>query len=185
MFASCSIFQIYNSGIASLILLLRNINIYWTIQIFRAEYRLEICRDRRDRRSCKNSSNCVNFSWKQRIFLQNLHINMKFTHLFGKFAHPFLFQLLKFNIFISINHLYWNLAALFLAKLVPIYAFLVCKTFGTKIRSCKIFDKFQVWVTHINFKLKIATKYFITWFATSTEIWELKSNFIYQSIASS
>ena len=106
--------------------------------------RLEICRDRRDRRSCKNSSNCVNFSWKQRIFLQNLHINMKFTHLFVKFAHPFLFQLLKFNIFISINHLYWNLAALFLAKLVPIYAFLVCKTFGTKIRSCKFFDKFQV-----------------------------------------
>ena len=111
-----------------------------------SDTRLEICRDRRDRQSCINSSNCVYFSWKQRISLQNLHINMKFTHLFGKFAHPFLFQLLKFNIFISINHLYWNLAALFLAKLVPIYAFLVCKTFGTKIRSCKIFDKFQVWV---------------------------------------
>ena len=109
-----------------------------------SDTRLEICRDRRDRQSCKNSSNCVYFSWKQRISLQNLHINMKFTHLFGKFAHPFLFQLLKFNIFISINHLYWNLAALFLAKLVLIYAFLVCKTFGTKIRSCKIFDKFQV-----------------------------------------
>ena len=31
-----------------------------------------------------------------------------------------------------------------LAKLVPVYAFLVCKIFGTKLRSCKIFDKFQV-----------------------------------------
>ena len=55
-----------------------------------SDTRLEICRDRRDRQSCKNSSNCVYFSWKQRISLQNLHINMKFTHLFGKFAHPFL-----------------------------------------------------------------------------------------------
>ena len=79
---------------------------------------------------------------------------MKFTHSFGKFAHPFLFQVLRFNIFISINHLYWNLAALFLAKLVPIYAFFVCKTFGTKIRSCKIFDKFQVWL-QVQFSIKL------------------------------
>ena len=52
--------------------------------------RLEICRDRHDQRSCKIFSNCVNFSWKQRVSLQNLRINMKFTHLFGKFTHPFL-----------------------------------------------------------------------------------------------
>ena len=69
---------------------------------------------------------------------------MKFTNSFSKFTHPFL-------------HSYWNFtfsfqsiiyieiyAVLLLAKSVPIYTFLVCKVFGTKIRSCKIFDKFQV-----------------------------------------
>ena len=57
--------------------------------------RLEICRDRHDRRSCKNISNYVNFSWKQGPSLQNLRRSMKFTHLFGEFTHPFL-------------QIYWN-----------------------------------------------------------------------------
>ena len=37
-----------------------------------------------------------------------------------------------------------------MAKLVPVYAFLVCKIFGPKIQSCKFFDKFQVWPSSIN-----------------------------------
>ena len=38
--------------------------------------RLEICRDRRDRRSCKIFVSCVNFSRKQRSFF----LFCKFTH---------------------------------------------------------------------------------------------------------
>ena len=48
--------------------------------------RVEICRDRR---SCKIVSSCVIFSRKQRISLQDLRRNMKFTHIFGKFTHTF------------------------------------------------------------------------------------------------
>ena len=33
----------------------------------------------------------------------------------------------------------------FLVKIVAIYALLVCKIFNRKIRSCKFFDKYQVW----------------------------------------
>ena len=44
--------------------------------------RLEICRDRRDRRSCKIFVSCVNFPRKQRSFLHILqvqaHCNVKF-----------------------------------------------------------------------------------------------------------
>ena len=40
--------------------------------------RLGICRDRRDRRSCKFFVSCVNFSIKQRSFL---HILQVYTHL--------------------------------------------------------------------------------------------------------
>ena len=36
-----------------------------------------------------NFSSCAKFSRKQRVSLQNLQRNMKFTHLFGKFAHTF------------------------------------------------------------------------------------------------
>ena len=32
-----------------------------------------------------------------------------------------------------------------LAKVAKIYEFLVCNIYGLKIRSCKVFDKFQVW----------------------------------------
>ena len=48
--------------------------------------RLEISRDRR---SCKIFSSCVIFSRKQRVSLQDLGRNMKFTHIFGKFTHTF------------------------------------------------------------------------------------------------
>ena len=37
-----------------------------------------------------------------------------------------------------------HLCSFFLVKKVAIYALLVCKFFGHKIRSCKFFDKYQV-----------------------------------------
>ena len=37
-------------------------------------------------------------------------------------------------------------AAFLLAKIAAIYVFLLCKIVGLKIRSCKIFGKFQGWV---------------------------------------
>ena len=109
--------------------------------------RLEICRDRRDRRSCKIFPSCVNFSGKQRVSLSNLHRNMKFTQLFGNFTH------ISFKT-IEIIHIHFNFnkrdhqcshkRCFIVAKKVALYALLVCKIFGPKIRSCKIFDKFQV-----------------------------------------
>ena len=46
--------------------------------------RLEICHDRRDRRSCKIFATCVNFSKKQRSFLNifqvYIHLNVNFLH---------------------------------------------------------------------------------------------------------
>ena len=64
------------------------------------------CCDCHDRRSWKNSS-CVNLSRKQCVSLQNLRRNMKFTHLFGKFTHPFLQNYwtftFSFQIFIHIE----------------------------------------------------------------------------------
>ena len=110
-------------------------------------FRLEICRDRRDRRSCKIFPSCVNFSRKQRGSLSNLHRNMKFTQLFGDFTH------ISFKT-IEIMHIHFNFnkrdyqcshkRCFIVAKKVVLYALLVCKIFGPKIRSCKIFDKFQV-----------------------------------------
>ena len=96
-------------------------------------------------------SNCVNFTRKQRLSLQNLRRNMKFTHIFGKFTHTFsktieIYILLHF-IFNKKRTKIINAdiyAVLLLAKKVTIYAFLLCKLFGSKIRSCKIFDKFHV-----------------------------------------
>ena len=46
--------------------------------------RLGICRDHRDRRSCKIFVSCVNFSRKQRSFL---HILQVYTHLNVNFLH--------------------------------------------------------------------------------------------------
>ena len=108
--------------------------------------RLEICRDRRDRRSCKIFPSCVNFSRKQRGSLSNLHRNMKFTQLFGDFTH------ISFKT-IEIMHIHFNFnkrdyqcshkRCFFVAKKVVLYTLLVCKIFGPKIWSCKISDKFH------------------------------------------
>ena len=48
--------------------------------------RVEICRDRHDRRSCKICASCVIFSGKQRDFLHNLHKTSRFTHTKCDFA---------------------------------------------------------------------------------------------------
>ena len=95
-------------------------------------------------RSCKIFSNCVNFSWKPWVSLQNLRINMKSTHLFGKFRHPFLQSYWNFTFSFKLIICIKIYAVLLLAKLVPIYAFLVCKFFGSKFRLCKFFYKFQI-----------------------------------------
>ena len=78
---------------------------------------------------------------------------MKFTHIFGKFTYTFS---KTFEIYILLHFIFNKkgtkiinadfYAVLLLAKKVTIYAFLVCKLFGPKIRLCKIFDKFQVWL---------------------------------------
>ena len=72
-------------------------------------------------------------------FLQNLRINMEFTHLSSKFYTTFSPQMLKFYILISIDHLYWNLCCFIVGKISP-YLRTVCDFFGTKIWSCKIID---------------------------------------------
>ena len=46
--------------------------------------RLEICHDRRDRRSCKIFATCVKFSKKQRSFLNIFQV---YTHLNVNFLH--------------------------------------------------------------------------------------------------
>ena len=51
---------------------------------FSSTFRLEICRDRRDRRSCKIFVSCVNFSKKQRSFLLIWQV---YTHLNANFIH--------------------------------------------------------------------------------------------------
>ena len=98
----------------------------------------------------KQISSCLNSSRKQRVSLQNLCRNIKFTPLFGKITHTFTKKLLNIYIFTSISKRkrtklnYINIyAALLLAKIAAIYVFLECKNVGPKIWSCKIFDKFQ------------------------------------------
>ena len=54
--------------------------------------RVEICRDRHNRRSCKISASCVNFSGKQCNISHNLRTTTRFTHTKGDFA----LELLKF-----------------------------------------------------------------------------------------
>ena len=49
-------------------------------------FRVEICRDRHDRRSCKICASCVNFPGKQRDFSHNLRRITKFTHTKRDFA---------------------------------------------------------------------------------------------------
>jgi len=75
-------------------------------------------------------------------------MNMKYTNLFGKFTHTFSPKLLKFYILILIsikkdqNDLCWNLTCF-----IVIFASLVCKFFYPNIRSCKIFEHFQVCIS--------------------------------------
>ena len=54
--------------------------------------RVEICRDRHDRRSCKICANCVNFPRKQGDFLHNLRRTSGFTHT----KYDIALKLLKF-----------------------------------------------------------------------------------------
>ena len=49
-------------------------------------HKLEICRDRRDRRSCKICDSCVNFPEKQSNFSHNLRRTTRFTHTKYDFA---------------------------------------------------------------------------------------------------
>ena len=55
--------------------------------------RVEICRDRHDRRSCKICASCVNFSGNQRDFSHNLRRTTRFTHTKCDFS----LKLLKFD----------------------------------------------------------------------------------------
>ena len=57
-----------------------------------AESRVEICRDRHDRRSCKICASCVNFPRRHRNFSHNLRRTSRFTHTKCDFA----LKLLKF-----------------------------------------------------------------------------------------
>ena len=61
-------------------------NLSWrsSLSIWSLWSRLGICRDRRDRWSCKSFVSCVNFSRKQRSFL---HILQVYTHLNVNFLH--------------------------------------------------------------------------------------------------
>ena len=64
--------------------------------------RLEICRNRRGRRSCTIFSICIIF-FKQCVPLLNLCRSMKFTHLIGEFLHTFFFSPKLFNFYTLIS----------------------------------------------------------------------------------
>ena len=68
-------------------------------------------------------------------------LNTSFLQNYWTFRYSFHFQQKKEQ-----NHLYWICAVSSMAKVAAINVFLVCKIFGLKIQSCKIFDKFHVWV---------------------------------------
>ena len=76
--------------------------------------RVEICRDRHDRRSCKICANCVNFPGNQCNVSHNLHRTTRFTHTKCDFA-------LK-NIKILHTQINFNNKA---TKITDIYAFLL------------------------------------------------------------
>ena len=97
----------------------------WIIRFSYIRYKLEICHDRHDGRSCKNISSCVIFSRKQRFSLKvcveiwnlvNYLVSLKTHFLRNYWKFTFSFQ----------NDLNWN-AVLSFAKIVTIFAFLVCK----------------------------------------------------------
>ena len=88
--------------------------------------RLGICRDRRDRRSCKIFVSCVNFSRKQRSFSHILQVH---THLNVNFLHNNLHILFNFNQKRAKLLIMMHFRCLLLAKIVSIYAFSVLKIF--------------------------------------------------------
>ena len=108
---------------------------------FRLIFRVEICHDRRDRQSCKICASCVNFP-------EN---NVLSCIIFVKVHAKCDFTVEILHIELNLNENWLNLLILIhlrcfnLSILVIIYTLLVCKTFGLKIRSCKFFDKSQVW----------------------------------------
>ena len=61
-----------------------------------------------------------------------------------------------------------NLRCLFLVKIVAIYALLVCKTFGLKIRSRKFFDKSHVCLSSA--RLTSSKRSSTTWWSSSSSI---------------
>ena len=64
----------------------------WASNIIKAKTRVEICRDRHGRRSCKICASCVNFPGNQRDVSHNLRRTTRFTHTRCDFA----LKLLKF-----------------------------------------------------------------------------------------
>ena len=93
--------------------------------------RLEICHWW----SCKIFSSCVNFFQKTTHFSAKFAQKYEIHSIIGTFILTFCLKLLKFYIF------YVN----FNKKGTYLRALLVCKIFGLKIGSFKMFDKFQVW----------------------------------------
>ena len=112
-----------------------------------ANSRVEICRDRHDRRSCKICASCVNFPGKKRNFSHNLRRTSRFTHTKCDFAKLLKLDTLKKILtkkllkYLIVMHLH---CLFFLDKIVAIYALSVCKIFSPKIWLCKFFDKSQV-----------------------------------------
>ena len=58
----------------------------WASNIIKAKTRVEICRDRHGRRSCKICASCVNFPGNQRNVSHNLRRTTRFTHTKCDFA---------------------------------------------------------------------------------------------------
>ena len=78
--------------------------------------RVEICRDRRDWRSCKIFVSCVDFFRKQCSFLHILQVYTQNLHILLNFSRK------RANLLIM-----RHFRCLLLAKIVSIHAFSVCK----------------------------------------------------------
>ena len=103
-----------------------------------SQFTVEICNDRRDRRSCKICASCVKFSRKQHILFCKNCVEVKYLYAISVILH----KRNKKNDLISwFGCIY---AVSFSVKVVIIYARLVCKLFGRKIWSWNFFDKSHV-----------------------------------------
>ena len=108
--------------------------------------RVEICRDRHDRRLCKIYASCLNFPGKQCHFSQNLRRSTRFTHKlwFCTETVTLLHTQLKSNKKLLEQLISMHLRCFFFSNFAfAIEALLVCKIFGPKM--CKFYDKSQVW----------------------------------------